>query len=123
MPASILICEDDEQMRRLIATVVRGEGRLLREAGDGHAALDALAEEPADLVILDLHMPGPGGLEVLDHIRGDPALAHTRVLLLSGKTEALDGGWHERVGADAHLPKPFAVGDLRASVQDLLSGS
>lgn len=123
MPAKILICDDDEQMRRLIATVLRGEGCLLREAGDGHAALEELAADPPDLVLLDLQMPGPDGLELLDHIRSDPALSRTRVLLLSGKAEALASGWHEQVGADGHLSKPFAIGDLRASVEALLSGS
>lgn len=123
MSAKILICDDDAQLRRLIATVIRGEGRVLREAGDGHAVLEALAAEPPDLVLLDLQMPGPDGLELLARIRSDPALSHTRVLLLSGKTEALSSKWDEQVGADGHLSKPFSVRDLRASVDAFLSGS
>jgi CheY-like chemotaxis protein len=122
MPATVLICDDDEQVRSLIAAVLRHQGYDLRGAAHGQAALDELARNRLDLVILDVEMPGLDGLTVLKRIRGDPALAGTRVLLLSGAKEALDVRWSEQVGADAHLSKPFAVGALGAAVQSLLTG-
>lgn len=118
---TVLICDDDEQMRRLVAIVVRRQGYALREAADGKATLSELARKPPALVILDLHMPGADGLEVLSYVRSDPTLAKTQVLLLSGGKEALDDDWAARVGADAHLPKPFLIGDLEASIQSLLA--
>lgn len=120
MPASVLICDDDAQLRRLLSVVFGRLGYELREAADGHATLEALASRQPDLVVLDLHMPGPNGLAILDSIRANPELASTRVLLLSGERDALDEDWAEKVGADAHLPKPFAVRTLEASVRSLL---
>lgn len=120
MPANVLICDDDPQLRRLLAVVLGRLGYSLREASTGHATQEELARERPDLVVLDLHMPGPDGLAILKGIRSDPAFAATRVLLLSGEKEALDPDWAEKVGADGHLPKPFAVGTLEASVRALL---
>lgn len=121
MPATVLICEDDQQLRRLLGVVLRGQGYDLREAAHGKAALDELTTARPDLAILDVQMPGIDGLAVLDHIRGDPELAGIRVLLLSGSKEALDEGWGRRVGADAHLAKPFPVEELSAAVRSLLA--
>jgi CheY-like chemotaxis protein len=121
MSETVLICDDDKQMRRLITVVLRERGYDLREAPHGQAALDEMAANPPALAILDLHMPGVGGLAVLEQVRSDPALAETRVLLLTGAKEALDEDWGKRVGADAHLTKPFAVGELNAIVESLLS--
>jgi len=121
MPETVLICDDDAQMRRLIAVVLRGRGYDLREASHGQAALDEMAANPPALTILDLHMPGIDGLAVLERIRSDPALVETKVLLLTGAKEALDKDWGVRVGADGHLAKPFPVGDLEGAIQSLLA--
>lgn len=119
---TVLICDDDGDVRALIATVLRRRGHVLREAADGRAALEELAGGQPDLAILDVHMPGIDGLAVLRRIRADPALAGTRVLLLSGAAEASGKGWGKGVGADAHLAKPFAIADLDAVVRSLLGG-
>jgi two-component system response regulator MtrA len=121
MSATVLICEDDYQLRRLIGVVLRGQGYDLHEAAHGQAALDKLTAIRPDLAILDVQMPGVDGLVVLGHIREDPRLAETRVLLLSGSKEALDDDWGRRVGADAHLAKPFPVEELSAAVRSLLA--
>jgi CheY-like chemotaxis protein len=120
MSATVLICDDDDQVRGLIATVLRHRGYELLEAAHGQAALDELTANRPNLAILDVQMPGIDGLAVLERIRSDPALAGTKVLLLSGAKEALDEGWGKRVGADAHLTKPFVVGELDAAVELLL---
>lgn len=120
MPGNILICDDDAQVRGLIAAVLRQGNYDLREAAHGEAALEELAQSRPDLAILDVQMPGIDGLEVLERIRSDSDLAETRVLLLSGNKEALDEGWGVRVGADAHLRKPFAVAELSEAVRSLL---
>jgi CheY-like chemotaxis protein len=120
MRGTVLICDDSEQMRGLIATVLRRGGYEVREVASGEAALRELAAERPDLAILDVQMPGIDGLAVLEAIRGDPTLAGIKVLILSGSKEALEEGWGERVGADAHLAKPFAVAQLDAAVRSLL---
>jgi CheY-like chemotaxis protein len=120
MPQTVLICDDNDQVRRLIAVVLGSQGYDLREATNGQATLEEIASSPPDLVILDMHMPGIDGIAVLGCIRSDPALASVQVLLLSGDTAALDDHWSEQLGADAHLPKPFAASALTETVQSLL---
>lgn len=121
MAGKILICDDDAQIRGLIATVLRRGDYDLRQAAHGQEALDELANGHPDLVILDVQMPGIDGLEVLERIRGDAKLTATKVLLLSGAKEALEKDWGTRVGADAHLRKPFAVAELDGAVRALLA--
>lgn len=121
MPQTVLICDDNDQVRRLIGVVLGSQGYDLREATNGQATLDELARDRPDLLILDVHMSGIDGFEVLKRMRGDPALAGTRVLLLSGDTAALEH-WSEQLGADAHLTKPFVAAALTETVRSLLDG-
>jgi CheY-like chemotaxis protein len=118
---TVVIGDDHEQMRRLIVEVLEAQGYEIREASDTHGVLDAVADFKPDLLILDVHMPGGGGIEALGRIRSNPACNGTRVLLLSGSMEALDADWAARVGADDHLPKPFPVEDLKSKVRALLA--
>ncbi|MGA2011430.1 MAG: response regulator [Solirubrobacteraceae bacterium] len=120
MTYRVLIADDNDQVRALIAAVLGSEGYELRHAAHGQAILDDLARRAPDLVILDLHMPGIDGLGVLTVIRSDPALAATRVLMLSGDTAALDADWSAQIGADAHLAKPFELSALTDTVRFLL---
>lgn len=121
MPQTVLICDDNDQVRHLIAVVLGSQAYDLRQAADGQAALDEIARSPPDLLILDVHMPGIDGLAVLQRIRCDSALAGIRVLLLSGDAGAREDHWGERLGADAHLAKPFAAGSLTETVQSLFA--
>ena len=122
MAEVIVIGEDHEQMRRLIVDALAAEGYEIREAADTQAVLDRVAEARPAVLILDVHMPGQGGIAALRRIRADPALSATRVLLLSGSVEALDADWAAKVGADDHLSKPFQVADLRDKVRALVAG-
>ena len=117
----IVIGEDHEQMRRLIVDALAADGYEIREAADTQAVFDQVAEAKPAVLILDVHMPGEGGIAALRKIRSDPALSGTRVLLLSGSVEALDADWASKVGADDHLPKPFQVADLRDKVRTLIA--
>lgn len=121
---SILICDDDEAIRRLVSAVLLIDAYALRSSADAAGAIAALDESPADLVILDFNVSGEGGGQsVLHHIRGEPALDGTRVLMVTGRSEARVEGWGRSIGADAHLLKPFAVDELRGAVRDLLPGA
>lgn len=122
MAQTVLVGDDHEEMRRLIVEALTRQGYDVREASDTQGVLDAFANDSPDLVILDVHMPGGGGLEALNAIRSDPERNRTPVLLLSGSVEALDADWAEKVGADAHLPKPFPIDELNAKVASLLAG-
>jgi CheY-like chemotaxis protein len=118
----VLICDDSELIRRLMVAGLASEGYDLRQASDGEDALQQIAEAHPDLVILDVHMPRVDGPGVLERIRNDPALADTRVLLVSGAAEALDERGAKAVGADAHMTKPFVVEAFKDKVRALVSG-
>jgi CheY-like chemotaxis protein len=119
---TVVIGEDHDQMRALIVDVLSDQGYEIREASDTQAVLDTVDEFRPDLLILDVHMPGEGGIAALRQIRSNPEYKDTRVLLLSGSVEALDADWAATVGADDHLPKPFPVAELKSKVKALLAG-
>ena len=119
--AEILIADDHEEMRRLIVELLVEEGYEVRQATDTQSVLDEVGRARPDLLILDVNMPGAGGVQALKAIRGNPNLTGMRVLLLSGSIDfATD--WPAEVGADAHLPKPFPIDELTSTVRSLLAG-
>jgi CheY-like chemotaxis protein len=117
---TVLVCDDSESMTRLIEAVLADEGYELRVAANVEEALAELDGSPPDLVVTDLYMPGGGAGPVIERLRGDPDLAATPVLLVSGSAEALSARGAESGGADAHLAKPFRADELRQSIRDLL---
>ena len=120
MAQRVLVGDDNEQMRRLIAELLQAEGYEVSEAGDTGAVLEQVAQVKPDLLILDVHMPGGGGIEALQAIRSDASSGRLPVLLLSGSVE-LERDWAADVGADAQLPKPFPIEEFRKTVSSLLT--
>ncbi len=104
-------------MRKLLSTNLKTSGFAVQSAADGTEALKFIEGHPFDLVLLDINLPGPNGLQVLEVLRRD---AQVPVLVLSGrgrerdKVEALD------LGADDYLSKPFGIAELLARVKALL---
>jgi DNA-binding NtrC family response regulator len=100
----ILVVDDNRQLRKLFALYLAGEGFAISEADDGKAALDHCAREHCNLVLLDLRMPGLGGLEVLARLREEaPDLP---VIVVSGTGEVDDVIAALRAGASDYLLKP-----------------
>ncbi len=114
---SILVVDDEAPMRKLLSSNLKASGYTVRSAADGAEALKLIEEHRFDLLLLDLNMPGPNGLQVLEAVRRG---VDVPVLILSGrgrerdKVEALD------LGADDYLSKPFGVAELLARVKALL---
>jgi DNA-binding response OmpR family regulator len=81
-----------------------------------------LRTDPADLVILDLMLPGLSGLDILSAIRADPITKSIPVLMLTAKGQGRDRDAAERAGVSAFMTKPFANADMRAVVHQLLAG-
>lgn len=117
----ILVGDDNEEMRHLIVELLRADGYEVSEAIDTRDVLEQVSREAPHLVILDVQMPGGGGVEALRAIRSDPANGGLRVLLLSGSVD-LHVNLASEVGADAQLPKPFRIDEFRETVASLLSG-
>lgn len=115
----LLIVEDEQPIREGLIELFEAQGYEVACAGDGHAALDALAAGGHDLVLLDVMMPGPNGFEVLEQTRarGDDV----PVLLLTARGAEDDVVRGLEAGADDYVTKPFGVRELSARVKGLLS--
>jgi DNA-binding response OmpR family regulator len=116
--ARILLVEDDATVRDAVAAYLSRAGHEVESVGDGQVAVERFAAHPADLVLLDLMLPGLGGLEVSRRLR-----SMRRDLPLIMVTAR--GQEHERVqglqhGADDYLTKPFSVRELELRVRSLL---
>ena len=117
----ILIVEDDEDVRALIAHKLRRAGHEVSEAGDGEQGLAAARASAPDLMVLDWMMPKLTGIEVCAQIRADTDLPQPRILLLTAKSQDSDIALAMKTGADAYLIKPFRANDLLERVTALLA--
>jgi len=113
---TILVVDDNEMNRDLLSRRLRRDGHTVLIAEHGRAALDRLAEQPFDLVLLDIMMPELTGYEVLEIMKADGALQHIPVVMISAATEEESIVRCLLLGADDHLPKPFNPAILRARV-------
>ena len=120
MAHRVLVGDDNEQMRRLVVELLEAEGYEVREASNTGEVLEQVAHTKPDLLILDVQMPGGGGIEALRAIRSDPSNGDLRVLMLSGSVD-LEVDLASQVGADAQLPKPFRIDEFRDMVGTLLA--
>lgn len=113
----ILVVDDDPQIRRVMRVTLTGQGYEVDDAKSGEIALDRIREERFDLVLLDMNMPGIGGLETCRQIRSDSEVA---VIMLTvrdsedDKIQALDAG------ADDYVTKPYKAGELLARIRAAL---
>ena len=114
----ILIADDEERIRRLIADFLTWEGFDVLEAGDGEEALRLCrGSKSPDLVILDIMMPELDGWAVLEELR---KISEVPVILLTAKSAEVDQLAGFRLGADDYITKPFSPGLLVMRVQALL---
>ena len=116
----ILFVDDNADMRNYVSALL-AERYELTTAADGLTALAKLRQQPADLVLSDIMMPGPDGFELLRAIRGDPATRTTPVILLTARAgeESTVEGLEQ--GADDYLTKPFNARELTARVAATLA--
>jgi DNA-binding response OmpR family regulator len=117
-PASILVAEDQADIRDLIVLNLRNAGYEVAAVADGTAALTSQNERASDLLILDLMMPGMDGLEVCKALRARGR--STPILMLTAKSTELDRVLGLELGADDYLTKPFSLAELLARVKALL---
>jgi len=118
--ARILIVEDEPQLRGLLRLYLERAGYAVSDAGDGAAALAAFAADGADLVVLDLMLPGMQGEAVLEGLRD---AADVPILITSAKRSDAERIAGLRLGADDYLAKPFNPHELTARVTAILRRS
>ncbi|MBT8198707.1 MAG: response regulator, partial [Acidimicrobiia bacterium] len=113
----VLVVDDEEPIRDLVASYLRDEGFDVTEAATGEAALESLDRSVPDLVVLDIRLPGIDGLEVLREIR---KASDVYVILLTARTEETDRVIGLEVGADDYVTKPFSPRELVARIKAVL---
>ncbi len=119
----VLVADDDEDILLLVTTRLRRDGFDVVSARDGNEALALALEHRPAVAVLDIGMPGLGGLEVLARIRSDESLQGMRILLLTAKAQESDVRRGYAAGADAYVRKPFSPAELSARVRELVDGS
>lgn len=117
---TIFIVDDDARLRKLVVKFLREHGFSLREFPDGSDVASAIEAEPPDAVILDIMLPGEGGLDILRRIRRESAVP---VIMLTAKGEDEDRILGLELGADDYLPKPFNPRELLARLNAVLRRS
>jgi len=115
----VLVVDDDEIVRGMVAFLFEGEGYEVRQAKDGVEALAALRDAPPSCMVLDLMMPGVDGMEVLATRRSDALAPDTRIVVLTARSGAEDSVWCWEAGADEFVTKPFEPDLLLRIVREL----
>jgi sigma-B regulation protein RsbU (phosphoserine phosphatase) len=115
-PGRILVVDDDEANREVLARQLERQGHQVVQAADGRAALALLRAEAFDLVLLDMIMPVLDGNGALLEIKGDPTLRHLPVIMISALDELGSVVRCIEIGAEDYLPKPFNPTLLRARI-------
>jgi DNA-binding response OmpR family regulator len=116
--ARVLLVEDDADLATLLALHLREAGYAVEAVADGALALQRALAEPFDLVVLDLMLPGMGGMEVCRRLR--EADRTVPVLMLTARGSETDRVLGLETGADDYVPKPFSVREVLARVAALL---
>jgi DNA-binding response OmpR family regulator len=113
----VLVVDDEPNIRTVLRRYLEADGLAVAEAADGEAALAALRENPPDLVLLDVMLPGIDGIEVLRQLR---SFSDAYVILVTARTEEIDKLVGLGVGADDYVTKPFSPREVTARVKAVL---
>ena len=117
----ILVADDLSDNVNLLTRYLENEGYICLTAVDGEQALATTRSEMPDLVLLDVNMPVKDGLETLQEIRSDPAIAHIPVIILTAaRLEPMDMQYALNIGADDYVTKPFDRRELLARIHTRL---
>ena len=117
----ILIVEDDSTIRCILEMALRAAGyEHVTSAARGDEGLEAARKLRPDLLLLDLMLPGLDGLSVCRRIRETPALAETRIIMLTARSEEQDIVRGLEIGADDYVTKPFSREVLLARIRAVL---
>src|SRR5689334_16343588 len=118
----ILIVDDSPTIRRMVLASLRSLQDVgFEEAGNGLEAIETLSRNPADLMILDLNMPGMHGLEVLQFVRSHERYRKVAVIILTTKYDAESRNAAINGGASQYMTKPFEPSALASEVSRLLN--
>ncbi|MBC8317324.1 MAG: response regulator [Desulfobulbaceae bacterium] len=122
MAKNVLVVDDEPNIVLSLKFLITQEGFEVRTAGSGEEALQALAEQVPDLILLDVMMPKPDGYEVCQKIRATPEWKDIPVIMLTAKGRDVEKEKGFAMGADDYITKPFSTKELVSKVLDILKG-
>lgn len=113
----VLVIEDDARLARQVARELQRANHEAAARNDGAEGLQAALENPPDLILLDINLPGLDGFSVLERLRAEHSAA--RILILTARGDVNDRVKGLKAGADDYLPKPFSMNELMARIEAL----
>jgi two-component system, OmpR family, phosphate regulon response regulator PhoB len=117
---TVLLVEDDPDIRHLVSYKLTRSGHQVLEAADGFTALDLARRNPPDVVLLDVRMPRKSGLEVCRELRAGPRTAGVPIIMLTARARPQDIEQAYAAGATDYVVKPFSPRVLLAQVESAL---
>lgn len=114
----VLVVDDDAKFVRVVVRCLERAGYECTTAQSGDEGLRATREQEPDALVLDVMMPGPGGIDVCQHLRTEGWAGG--IVIVSARSSSTDRANAARAGADAFLAKPFPLGDLVSIVDGLV---
>jgi DNA-binding response OmpR family regulator len=114
----VLIVDDEDFFRTLVANGFEREGFDVLQADNGEDAIEVASTERPELILLDLVMPGLLGFEVCQMLRKDQRFANTAIIIMSAKSYKPDMDKAAELGADAYVVKPFEFSDLMTTARE-----
>ncbi len=118
--ARVLVVDDEPNIVLSLEFLMQQAGFDVDTAADGERALQSVAQQPPDLILLDISLPGLSGFEVLDQLRNQPETARLPIIMLTAHGREVEREKGLALGADDYVTKPFSTRDLVAKVQALL---
>src|SRR3954463_567776 len=115
--ATILLVDDEESIQKLLTYPLEREGYTVIQARDGEEALRRFAEQPIDLVVLDIMLPRLDGLEVCRRLRTGSAVP---IIMLTARDDEVDKVLGLELGADDYITKPFSIREFRSRIRAVL---
>lgn len=115
--AKVMVIDDSQTIRRTAETLLAREGYQVSTAQDGFEALARIADDPPDLIFIDIMMPRLDGYQACALIKGNPRFAKTPVIMLSSKDGLFDKARGRIVGSEQYLTKPFTREELLSAIR------
>jgi DNA-binding response OmpR family regulator len=117
---TLLVADDDPDIRKIVATAARKQGMRVIEAEDGERALRLIREEMPDAIVLDVMMPKQDGRDVCRKVRTDEATRNIPIVMFTAKDDQADRLVGLELGADDYIAKPFKIDMLMRRVEYLI---
>ena len=120
MSKRILVVEDQEDNRQIIRDMLSTTDYEIMEAESGEAALEAVAKQRPDLILMDIQLPGMDGYEVTRRIKADPALRSITIIAVTSYALSGEEQKARAAGCDEYVPKPYSPRQLLAKIRQNL---